>query len=148
MFDVAIVGGGPVGACLGALLAQPAEGSPRLSVAVLEPKPPAPIPPQSPPDARVVALSRASERLLDAATAWERIRGPRLSAYQRMRIWHESVSPGSEAVLTFDAADVGEPNLGYIVENRLLQLALLGAFTKAGGHLEPEACTALKIGEW
>ncbi|HXY75869.1 MAG TPA: FAD-dependent monooxygenase [Steroidobacteraceae bacterium] len=147
MFDVAIVGGGPVGACLGALLAQRAEGSPPLSVALLEPKPPAPIAPQSPPDARVVALSRASERLLNAARAWERIRGARLSPYQRMRIWHESVAPGSTAVLTFDAADVGEPNLGYIVENRLLQLALLEAFTEAGGQLERAAFTALEIGD-
>ena len=147
MFDVAIVGGGPVGACLGALLAQRAEGSPPLSVALLEPKPPAPIAPQSPPDARVVALSRASERLLNAARAWERIRGARLSPYQRMRIWHESVAPGSAAVLTFDAADVGEPNLGYIVENRLLQLALLEAFTEAGGQLERAVFTALEIGD-
>src|SRR6266480_6538036 len=126
MFDVLVVGGGPVGACLGALLAGGACGGVRaLSVAVLEPRPPAPLPADAALEARVVALSRASERLLRSAGAWRGIAGPRLSAYERMRIWHESVAPDSEAVLVFDAADVGEPNLGYIVENRLLQGALL-----------------------
>src|SRR6202043_1061751 len=76
-----------------------------------------------------------------------RIRGPRLSPYERMRIWHESVAADSEQVLVFDAADAGEPNLGYIAENRLLQTALLGAFTDAGGHLEPAQLSALEITE-
>jgi 2-polyprenylphenol 6-hydroxylase len=145
MFDVAIVGGGPVGACAGALLARAGTGGAALSVALLEPNAPAPLPADAPPDARVVALSRASERILTRAGAWGRICGPRLSPYQRMRIWHESVAPSSDAVLVFDAADVGEPNLGYIVENRLLQGTLLEAFTAAGGHLEPVSFTSLEV---
>src|SRR5213076_1915147 len=145
MFDVLVVGGGPVGACLGALLAGGACGGARaLSVAVLEPRPPAPLPADAALEARVVALSRASEHLLRSAGAWRGIAGPRLSAYERMRIWHESVARDSEAVLVFDA-DVGEPNLGYIVENRLLQGALLEAFTQAGGHLEPASLESLEI---
>src|SRR5207237_1338284 len=59
--------------------------------------------------------------------------------------WHESVAPDSDAVLEFDAADVGEPNLGYIAENQLLQWALLGAFAEAGGHLEPASLESLEI---
>jgi len=62
-----------------------------------------------------------------------------------MRVWHESVAPDSDAVLEFDAADVGEPNLGYIAENQLLQWALLGAFAEAGGHLEPASLESLEI---
>ena len=146
MFDVAIVGGGPVGACAAALLARGAAGgSGSLRVALLEPDAPAPLPADAPLEARVVALSRASERILTRAGAWPRIRGPRLSPYERMRIWHESVAPDSEQVLVFDAADAGEPNLGFIAENRLLQTALLGAFTDAGGHLEPAQLSALEI---
>jgi 2-polyprenylphenol 6-hydroxylase len=147
MFDVAIVGGGPVGACLGALLAGAPGGARTLSVALLEPRLPQALPPDAPPDARVVALSRASERVLRCAGAWPALAGPRLSPYERMRVWHESVAPASEAVLVFDAADVGEPNLGYIVENRLLQGALLGAFTAAGGHLEPASLLGLQSQE-
>ncbi|TLY69472.1 MAG: hypothetical protein E6K45_01515 [Gammaproteobacteria bacterium] len=60
-------------------------------------------------------------------------------------MWHESVAPDSDAVLEFDAADVGEPNLGYIAENQLLQWALLGAFAEAGGHLEPASLESLEI---
>lgn len=63
-----------------------------------------------------------------------------------MRIWHESVASDSAAALVFDAADVGEPNLGYIVENRLLQGALLASFAQAGGDIETAALTGLAIG--
>ena len=82
--------------------------------------------------------------------SWNRrVCGPRCSdhelrAYERMRIWHESTSPAS--ALVFDAADVGEPNLGYIVENRLLQAALLDEFAASGGHMESAELQALNVG--
>ncbi|HYX73645.1 MAG TPA: FAD-dependent monooxygenase [Steroidobacteraceae bacterium] len=146
MFDVIVVGGGPVGACAGALLARGAPGVAGLSVALLEPRPPAVAPANARIDPRVVALSRASERLLRRAGAWTQIPAERLSAYERMRIWHESIAPTSGDVLVFDAADVAEPNLGYIAENRALQTALLAAFAEAGGHLEPAPFSSLSIG--
>jgi 2-octaprenylphenol hydroxylase len=62
-----------------------------------------------------------------------------------MRVWHESVAPYSEGALVFDAADVGEPNLGWIVENRLLQAALLDAASEAGAIVEPAQLKALRI---
>jgi 2-octaprenylphenol hydroxylase len=147
MFDVVIVGGGPVGACAGALLARGMRGAVGLSVALLEPRLPAAAAADSRHDPRVVALSRASERLLRRAAAWSQIPPSRLSAYERMRIWHESIAPTSPGVLVFDAADVGEPNLGYIAENRALQVALLAAFADAGGHIEAAPLTSLAIGE-
>ena len=147
MFDIIVVGGGPVGACAGALLAQGTPGAAGLSVALLEPRPPAAVPADARPDPRVVALSRASERLLRRAHAWTQIPPARLSAYERMRIWHESIAPSSAGVLVFDAADVGEPNLGYIAENRALQMALLAAFAEAGGHIETAPFNTLAIGE-
>jgi len=84
-------------------------------------------------ESRVVAISRASERIVNSAGAWARVIGPRVEAYERMRIWHETASAAN--ALVFDAAEVGEPNLGYIVENRLLQAALLDEFTAVGGQL-------------
>src|ERR1700760_775355 len=137
MFDVLIVGGGPVGACAGTLLAH---GS--LRVCIVEPK--RPPTPTGNLDSRVVAISRASERILTAAGAWPHISGPRVEAYERMRIWHESTLPAG--ALVFDAAEVGEPNLGYIIENRLLQAALLDEFTAAGGHLHAAEFQQLHVG--
>jgi 2-octaprenylphenol hydroxylase len=146
LLDVLIVGGGPVGACAAALLQRSREGgSAPPRVAVLEPRTPEPPAQGSAPDARVVAVSRASERILAHAGAWSRISGPRLLAYERMRIWHEGVGPRSAGALVFDAADAGEPNLGYILESRLLTHALLQSFLSAGGRIEPAQLRALHI---
>src|SRR5258708_3677912 len=146
MLDVIVVGGGPVGACAAALLARGSPGVAALRVALLEPEPPAPLAADAPLQARGVALPRSSERILEAAGAGSRLPARRLLPYERMRIWHESVAPLSAEALVFDAADAGEPNLGFIAENRLVQTALLAAFTEAGGQVEPAALLGLAIG--
>jgi 2-octaprenylphenol hydroxylase len=135
-FDVLIAGGGPVGACAGALLAAASPTSPtQLRVGILEPsRAVAPVA-GAPLDLRVSAFSRASERILSAAGAWGRLDAGRMSPYERMRVWHESSAPRGPDALVFDAADLGEPNLGYIVENRPVQAALLESFEQAGGRL-------------
>lgn len=48
-------------------------------------------------------------------TAW------RVSPFRDMRVWD---STGSGRI-HFDSADIGEPLLGWIVENRVIQFALL-----------------------
>ena len=144
ILDVLVVGGGPAGACLGALLAN--EVAAEIRVAVLEPRRPRRIERHDPTDTRVVAISRASERIMSVAGAWDRIEQARICAYQRMRVWHESSAPESDAALLFDAAEAGEPNLGYIVENRQVQTALLDAFAEAGGRIEIGELVSLEIG--
>ena len=142
--DVLIVGGGPVGGCLAALLARGGSG---LRVAVLEPKRPTLPAADVPMDLRVVAVSRASERILGTAGAWDAIAGRRVSPYERMRVWHERVAPRGEQALVFDAAEAGEPNLGYIVENRLLQAAVLDAAEEAGARIVTGGFNSLRIGD-
>src|SRR6202048_2821833 len=147
IFDVLVVGGGPVGACAAALLLRgSSDNIAPLRIAVLEPNRPQPPVEGSALESRVVAVSRASERILKSASAWDRVLGPRVGAYERMRIWHESVAPSSSGALVFDAAEVGEPNLGYIVENRLLQAALLDEVAHMGGRIEPAGLLGLHIG--
>jgi 2-octaprenylphenol hydroxylase len=147
ILDVLVVGGGPVGACAAALLLRgSSENIAPLRVCVLEPNRPQPPLEGSALESRVVAVSRASEHILKSASAWDRVLGPRVGAYERMRIWHESVAPSSSGALVFDAAEVGEPNLGYIVENRLLQAALLDEVAHLGGRIEPAGLLGLHVG--
>ncbi len=145
-FDVAVVGGGLAGACLAALLARHS-GIEAARIALFAQVPPQPPAADSPPDVRVVAISRASERILRAADAWSRLPARRLCAYERMCVWHESTQPEKAGALCFDAADVGEPNLGYIVENGLLQAACLASFRDAGGRLLTHPLRALRVDE-
>jgi 2-polyprenylphenol 6-hydroxylase len=145
-FDVLIVGGGPVGASAAALLASDARISRHpLRVAVLETRRPAPMPVDAPLEPRVSALSRASERILGAIGAWARIPQSRMQPYERMRVWHQSVQPRSSDVLEFDAAFAGEPNLGYIAENRRVQTAALAAFESAGGEVITGELSRLRV---
>jgi 2-polyprenylphenol 6-hydroxylase len=144
--DVLIVGGGPVGASAAALL-QLATKDARdpLRIAVLELNRPVAASSDAPLDSRVSALSRASERILTAIGAWPLMPPSRMQPYERMRVWHESVQPRSTDVLEFDAAYAGEPNLGYIVENRLIQTAALRAFEAAGGSVIAGELSRLRV---
>jgi 2-octaprenylphenol hydroxylase len=125
-FDVLVVGGGPVGACVAALLARGA-GAISLRVGLLQAA-------EAPADGRVIALSRASEKILSAARSWSDLEGAAWP-YEHMRVWHRGAAPTGTQALHFDAAEVGEPNLGYIIETRRVTTALLDSFTAAEGQI-------------
>ncbi len=112
--DVIVVGGGMVGA-----LAAAALGRCGLDVIVLEKSAPQAFD-SSVHDLRVSAVSEASEKMLDAVGAWEAIRQMRLCPYQRMLVWDSE----SSAETLFDSSNIGQPHLGHIVENRVIQLGL------------------------
>lgn len=69
---------------------------------------------------RVSALSRASQTLLERLNAWPRMTALGISPYRAMYVW----DAGGSGHIRFDSAEVGEPDLGHIVENRVTQLAL------------------------
>ena len=120
-FDAIIIGGGMVGLCLAALIAR----DERLSgwrVALVEPADPRP-PKDDEVDLRVSALSRASQRILAAAGAWDAI-GPRACPYSDMVVWDAASSVDRPDAVHFSAAETGEPNLGHIAENLRVQWAL------------------------
>jgi 2-octaprenylphenol hydroxylase len=143
-YDIVVVGGGLAGACAAALLARHGGVEPPR-IALLAPELVAANTLDAPPELRVVAISRASERVLRAAEAWPRLDQARLCAYERMRVWHESMAVDSETALCFDAADIGEPNLGFIAENGALLQACIGSFRAAGGTLIPGVLANLGI---
>jgi 2-octaprenylphenol hydroxylase len=120
-FDVVIVGSGMVGTCLAALMARE-EALSGWKIALVDPAPPRK-PDDLQMDLRVSALSRASERILGAARAWDAI-APHASPYDSMVVWDAASTPERPDALKFSAAETAEPNLGHIVENLRVQWAL------------------------
>ena len=112
--DVAIVGGGMVGAALASGLAE--QG---FQVAVLEQEIPAEFDPASNPDVRISAVGAASVALLKQLGVWSIVNEMRCAPYRRLETWEWQT-----AQVAFDAASLNLPELGYMVENSVLQRAL------------------------
>jgi 2-octaprenylphenol hydroxylase len=72
---------------------------------------------------RVSALSAASQRILERLNVWPGIVARRTSPYGEMRVWDGS----GTGQVHFSAASVHAEVLGHIVENRVVQDALLDA---------------------
>ena len=148
--QVAIVGGGLVGAALALLLAQDARLRPE-QIVLLEPAPPMPPGPGSAIGLRVSAISPANRARFERLGVWQRLDSARIATYERMLVWHESVPPDSPDVLRFDAAEAGAADLGCIVENNALQAALLAACVARGVVVRQQALQSLRVddaGAW
>ena len=113
--QVLIAGGGMVGSALACALADHG-----FHVGVVEPRPPARDWETGSFSNRVSALTRASQRVLQRLGTWDRIIGLGATPYLRMQVWDRR----GIGEIVFDSADIGEANLGHIVENRIIQLAL------------------------
>src|SRR5690606_2308076 len=127
MLDVAVAGGGVVGAAAALAL-----GGLGLSVVLIEGRAPAPWS-EARPDLRVFAFAHDNAALFESIGAWSGIDGrdgrpTRLQPYRRMRVW--DAAGGGE--LAFDADRLGRRELGWIVENGLLA-DRLWACLPAGG---------------
>ncbi len=144
-FDIAIIGGGPVGATSAALLARHG-GFAAGRIALLAPELDDAGRPQGPPELRVAAISRASQQVLRNALAWSRLAPERICAYECMRVWHESVPFDGPEVLVFRAAELAEAELGHIVENHALAAASLGAFRELGGRAIAATISSVSTG--
>lgn len=122
--DVVIIGAGMVGATLANALARR-----EFRIAVIDTGNP-PAVDHSRYDLRVSALGRAAECVFRNLGVWPAISAQRVSPFRKMVVW----DAGSEGAITFDAAEVGEPQLGHIVENSLVADALhqqLGSYPNA-----------------
>lgn len=110
-FDVAVIGGGPVGASLVRAL----RGHAVAFVAA---------PPQAMAhsgfDPRVYALSPGNVEFLRSLGAWDGVPAERLARVEAMRIFGDD----TRAALEFDAYEAGVRELAWIVEDGALQRAL------------------------
>lgn len=113
-FDVVVVGGGMVGAALACGLAQQ-----QFRVAVIERAEPAAFDASLAPDIRISAIGASSVALLRQLNVWPRVQAMRSAPYRKLETWE-----WQSAHVTFDAAALGIPELGYMVENSVLQRAL------------------------
>jgi 2-polyprenylphenol 6-hydroxylase len=121
--DVAVVGGGMVGAAAALALARAG-----FSTALLEARAPAAWDANAEVDLRVVGLAPSSVILLDELGVWTSIRDARAGPYSHMHVWDAE----SGAAIDFDAASEGRDRLGYIVENNLVQWMLWQALEASG----------------
>lgn len=113
-FDIIVVGGGMVGAAT-------ALGLARLGkhVAMIERAPPQPFLAEQVMDLRVSAISHGSVNFLTSLDVWGYVSQMRLCPYRRIETWEDT-----HCRLGFTASQLDLPELGFIVENRLIQLAL------------------------
>ncbi|WP_236233258.1 2-octaprenyl-3-methyl-6-methoxy-1,4-benzoquinol hydroxylase [Pseudomonas tohonis] len=130
--DLIIVGAGMVGSALGLALKDSGleiiliDGSP-LSIK--------PFDAEAAFEPRVSALSAASQRILQRLGAWEGVAARRASPYGEMQVWDGSGTGN----IHFSAASVHAEVLGHIVENRVIQEALLEPLHDSGVGLLPNA---------
>jgi 2-polyprenylphenol 6-hydroxylase len=130
-FEVIVVGGGVVGTVMAGLLVARKLSMPGR-VAIVADRFAAPPAADADWDPRVFALSRASERLLKLCGVWHLLPAQRLFAYERMCVWDSGSEPTGSGSLRFDCAQIGEPNLGFIIDGRCLQWHCLQAARAAG----------------
>lgn len=144
-FDVIIVGAGVIGTVMASLLLARKLSPPGRVAVVADQFAGAPTSPDW--DLRVFALSRASERLLKVCGVWNSLPAGRVFPYERMRVFDASGTPTGPGSLEFDCAELGEPNLGYIVDGRALQWQCLQSARAAGAVLIEGTVAGIEAGD-
>lgn len=144
-YDLVVVGGGMVGAAIALGLAHTGQ-----RIALVENQIPESFAADQPLDLRVSALSPASIDLLQSLGAWSSVLNWRVAPYRRMRVWElDEDAPGFQGKLAhqfateFSADELGLEQLGYIVENRLIQRALIEQLQQSSVDLLTEQVSSV-----
>ncbi|MGC6409028.1 FAD-dependent monooxygenase [Bisgaard Taxon 45] len=117
--DIIVVGGGMVGAACALGLGQQGH-----QVQLIEHAPLPQFQPDSPYDLRISAISVASVNLLKQLGAWQYIEHMRICPYRALETWEmEGFSTA------FHSHELNLPELGFMVENNVVQLGLWQAIS-------------------
>jgi len=137
-YDVTIVGGGMVGLTLAKCLAKS-----HLSIAIIEANETMAL--SDTPESRVSAISFASKTLFDNLGIWPLLKAQRITPYHTMQVWEKD----SFGKIDFDAKQVDQKDLGYIVENKNLQQALQQSVQQQQNvtFFCPDSLQSMAIGE-
>lgn len=137
--DIAIIGGGPVGAALALALGENKDGSARVTV--LEARAADGRRTDEPGPIRPIALSHASRLLLERLGVWSEL----AEAATPAAIRHIHVSQrGGFGRLALDAAEAGVPELGYVFDFKDIYFALSkAAYARCHDYRAGARATAL-----
>nr|BET44743.1 MAG: 3-demethoxyubiquinol 3-hydroxylase [Candidatus Aschnera chinzeii] len=121
-YDIVIVGGGMIGAAITIGLAKIG-----WQILLIEEFQPTNFYSNSKPDLRVSAINYGTKKILEQLGAWNNILNMRTNSYKILEVWEQAYN---KSHIIFDANDIGISELGYIIENRILQLSLWNEFNK------------------
>ena len=114
-YDVIIVGSGMVGATLACAL-----GNSSLKIAVIEAQQSNFDWDEGSHDIRVSAITHASQHIFENLGVWESMQHDGVAAYNKMHVWDAT----GQGQIHFDSTEVGQADLGHIIENRIIQKAV------------------------
>lgn len=134
-FRIVVVGGGITGLAIAARLSQGRHAA-ALDIHLVDAASRAEFHSDTDVALRVSAIANGSVEFLQSVGAWQAVAAARVSPYETMCVWDESDAPDSATALHFDAAEFAVPQLGFIVENVLLQDALLGVLDDSDVQLK------------
>ena len=123
-FDIVIVGAGITGLTVAALLAH-SKNAERLRVKIVDAGKRPAFDLSEDVSLRVSAIASGSSDIFASIGVWQDILGQRACPYRDMRVWDASGYFEGPDTLCFEAAEFAVSELGFIVENTLIQHAVL-----------------------
>jgi 2-octaprenylphenol hydroxylase len=134
-YEVVIVGAGMVGLAAAGLLSK----NDQLRITVIDAGKKPVFNSADDMSLRVSAIAPGSIETLSQIGAWDEIVGTRACPYRDMKVWDAAGSVEGPETLTFGAAEFSVPQLGFIVENVLIQHALLRQLEQTYVKIEYES---------
>lgn len=120
-YDVVIIGAGIVGLTAALALCES-----DLSVAIIDRQMPIAVNQLSQIEQRVSAIAPVTIKIFQALQIWQHMKASRISPYREMLVWDAQ----GKGHIHFDSADVGTATLGCIIENNVIQSAILSKLNK------------------